>query len=67
MATPTPTPTPNPAPDLNQVRDKFGELACRIFRLLLRKKGGGVDRSPLKLELKQLAELALLPEREVCS
>ena len=48
------------------VRDKFGELACRIFRMLLRKKGGGggADRAPLKLELKQLAELALLPERE---
>lgn len=50
------------------VLHKFGEAACRIFRLLLRLgfKGGCVttDRLPLKLELKQVAEMSLMPERE---
>ena len=48
------------------IRDKFGELAFRVFRLLLLRRPTGVGGAHVscKLELKQLAELALLPERD---
>jgi len=51
------------------VRDKFGDVAFRVFRLLLLRKpspglSGGGTHVACKLELKQLAELALLPERD---
>ena len=48
------------------VRDLVGDVGCRIYRILLRKHahGGCSGRGQQKLELKQLAEAALLPERD---
>jgi transcription initiation factor IIE alpha subunit len=48
------------------VKEKVGEAGCRLFRILLRRHTGGgcSSRGQQKLELKQLAELALLPERD---
>ena len=50
------------------VRDRFGEMCSRLYKLLLRShaQGGGYGerRLPQKLELKQLAEMSLLPDRE---
>jgi DNA-directed RNA polymerase III subunit RPC3 len=50
------------------VRDRFGERACRLFRLLVRKRARGPPRysrsGNLKLELKQLTRMSLMPDRE---
>ena len=46
----------------------FGERACRLFRLLVRKRARGPPRysrsGNLKLELKQLTRMSLMPDRE---
>jgi len=48
------------------VREKVGEAGSRLYRILLRQHahGGCSSRGQQKLELKQLAEMALLPERD---
>lgn len=48
------------------VRTLVGEQGCRLFRLLCRghSLGGCTTKGQQKYELKQLAELALLPERD---
>ena len=48
------------------VRRKVGEAGCRLYRLLLRKHSHGAcsARGQQKMDLKMLAEAALLPERE---
>lgn len=48
------------------VRRKVGEAGCRLYRLLLRKHSNGAcaARGQQKMEMKMLAEAALLPERE---
>lgn len=48
------------------VREKVGDAGCRLYRLLLRRhaNGGCSARGQQKLELKQLAEMTLMPERE---
>ena len=49
------------------VRPLVGESGCRLYRILLRQHadGGCHPRGQQKLELKQLSELALMPERDV--
>jgi transcription initiation factor IIE alpha subunit len=48
------------------VRQKVGDAGCRLYRILLRRHthGGCSSRGQQKLELKQIAELALMPERD---
>ena len=48
------------------VRTLVGEQGCRLFRLLCRGHalGGCTTKGQQKYELKQLAEMALLPERD---
>ena len=50
----------------NAVRDKFGDSSCRLYRLLLRKHVNGecVVNGMCKFEPKQLAELAVMPEKD---
>ncbi|KAL1507209.1 hypothetical protein AB1Y20_008059 [Prymnesium parvum] len=52
----------------NAIRERFGEMPSRLYKLLLRShaQGGGYGerKPPQKLELKQMAEMSLLPERE---
>jgi DNA-directed RNA polymerase III subunit RPC3 len=48
------------------VRSKHGDAACRLYRLLLRGHSNGScsARGQQRYELKQISELALLPERD---
>lgn len=48
------------------VLDRLGEAGGRLYRILLRHhaNGGCKSKGHQKLELKQIAELALLPERD---
>lgn len=48
------------------VRSRFGDASCRLYRILLRRHAHGscTSRGQQRYELKQLAELALLPERD---
>ena len=59
------TPTTHPSPP---TVFSFGERACRLFRLLVRKRARGPPRysrsGNLKLELKQLTRMSLMPDRE---
>ena len=58
-------PTTHPSPP---TVFSFGERACRLFRLLVRKRARGPPRysrsGNLKLELKQLTRMSLMPDRE---
>jgi len=48
------------------VKQKVGEAGCRLYRILLRRhaKRACTSKGQQKLELKQIAELGLMPERD---